>query len=107
MLNLASFLGEQLRNLHLLPYPPFDDLTLSGFKQKMELTNGCMEYFLSKSNIPVEWEFFIRTLTEKKKDVASRLTNWYEDTSFAFYVLLTPSSLFNIPTANCIWFLAD
>ncbi|KAJ0024694.1 hypothetical protein Pint_08371 [Pistacia integerrima] len=76
MLNLASFLGEQLRNLHLLPYPPFDDLTLSSFKQKMELTNGCMEDFLCKSNIPVEWEFFIRTLAEKKKDVASRLTNW-------------------------------
>ncbi|KAJ0085453.1 hypothetical protein Patl1_08561 [Pistacia atlantica] len=76
MLNLASFLGEQLRNLHLLPYPPFDDLTLSSFKQKMELTNGCMEDFLCKSNIQVEWKFFIRTLAEKKKDVASRLTNW-------------------------------
>ncbi|XP_044474735.1 F-box protein At1g78280 isoform X1 [Mangifera indica] len=76
MLNLASFLGEQLRNLHLLPYPPFDDLTLSSFKQKMELKNGRMENFLSESNIPVEWEVFIRTLNEKKKDVASRLTNW-------------------------------
>lgn len=99
MLNLATFLGEQLRNLHLLPYPPFDDLNLSSFKQKMELKNGRMENFLSESNIPVEWEVFIRTLNEKKKDVASRLTNWYEDSSFAFYVLFDTSSLFNVPTS--------
>ncbi|KAK0577352.1 hypothetical protein LWI29_031768 [Acer saccharum] len=78
MLNLASFLGEQLHNLHLLLYPPFIESTLPDNKQGMDLafTNGCMEDVPRKSNVPAEWEIFIRTLTGKKKDAASRLTNW-------------------------------
>uniref|UniRef100_A0A5B7AND4 Uncharacterized protein n=1 Tax=Davidia involucrata TaxID=16924 RepID=A0A5B7AND4_DAVIN len=78
LLNLASFLGEQLRNLHLLPFPSLNDSTFSAIKQKIELPcgNGFMEAVTDKPCIPAEWEFFIRTLTRKKKDVSSRLTKW-------------------------------
>ncbi|KAL5844348.1 hypothetical protein ACOSQ4_010306 [Xanthoceras sorbifolium] len=78
MLNLASFLGEQLHNLHLLFYPPFNESTLSDIKQGKDLTftNGCIEDVHSTSNVPAEWEIFIRTLIRKKKDAASCLTNW-------------------------------
>uniref|UniRef100_A0A5B7AMM6 Uncharacterized protein n=1 Tax=Davidia involucrata TaxID=16924 RepID=A0A5B7AMM6_DAVIN len=78
LLNLASFLGEQLRNLHLLPFPSLNDSTFSGIKQKIELPsgNGYMEAVTDKLRIPAEWEFFIRTLTRKKKDISSRLTKW-------------------------------
>ncbi|KAG8632916.1 hypothetical protein MANES_18G065400v8 [Manihot esculenta] len=77
-LNLASFLGEQLRNLHLLPYPSIDKSTFSDTKQKMELpfANGSMEETPYKSDIPSEWEVFIRTLSRKKKDIKSHLRNW-------------------------------
>lgn len=81
-LNLASFLGEQLRNLHLLPYPSIDKSTFSDTKQKMELpfANGSMEETPYKSDIPSEWEVFIRTLSRKKKDIKSHLRNWYAHT---------------------------
>ncbi|KAM1365809.1 hypothetical protein ACFX13_044784 [Malus domestica] len=77
-LNLASFLGEQLRNLHLLPQPPLSISTFSDIKPEidMPLTNGCMEAVQDKSEVPAEWNIFIRTLIRKKKDVSSRLSKW-------------------------------
>ena len=75
-LRLASFLGEQLHNLHLLPFP---SLNASAFPYSEEeinypCGNGSVTDNLS---IPTEWDFFIRTLTRRKKDVSSRLTKWY------------------------------
>ncbi|PRQ21778.1 hypothetical protein RchiOBHm_Chr7g0243001 [Rosa chinensis] len=77
-LNLASFLGEQLRNLHLLPHPPLNISTFSDIEQGSDFpfTNGSMEAVPHKSNIPAEWDIFIRTLFKKKKDVSSRLIKW-------------------------------
>ncbi|KAG6705463.1 hypothetical protein I3842_07G180400 [Carya illinoinensis] len=77
-LSLASFLGEQLRHLHLLPLPPFNYLIFSDIGKDLELTytNSCMEVVPSKSNAPAEWEIFVRTLIRKKKDVRSRLSKW-------------------------------
>lgn len=91
MLNLASFLGEQLHNFHLLPYPPFNESFLSDINMKTEPPcNNCVtEDVLGKSSIPAEWEIFIRTLARKKKGVASRLTAWYVPMSF-----LTPFPCF-------------
>ncbi|KAM0976760.1 hypothetical protein PS2_019360 [Malus domestica] len=76
-LNLASFLGEQLRNLHLLPRPPLSVSTFSDIEPEidMPLSNGCMEAVPDKSKIPAEWNIFIRTLM-RKKDVSSRLVKW-------------------------------
>ncbi|XP_050231074.1 lysine-specific demethylase JMJ21 isoform X2 [Mercurialis annua] len=69
-LNLASFLGEQLHNLHLLPCPPFNRENFSNIKQDL------MEEVPYESDTPPEWEIFIRTLSRKRKDVSTRLKNW-------------------------------
>ncbi|XVF64806.1 hypothetical protein PTKIN_Ptkin09bG0196300 [Pterospermum kingtungense] len=79
VLNLASFLGEQLRNLHSLPYPSFSDSTVSIVEQNKEFSfaSGMDAEFVSKrSDIPAEWEIFARTLSRKKKDVSRRLNKW-------------------------------
>lgn len=68
---LASFLGEQLHNLHLLPVPHLKDSTFSLGNIKFEKDAS------EKICIPVEWELFISTLNRKKNDVCSRLTKWY------------------------------
>ncbi|XP_059460654.1 lysine-specific demethylase JMJ21 isoform X2 [Corylus avellana] len=77
-LSLASFLGEQLRNVHLLPLPPFNHSIFSDIELKLQLpfTNGFMEAVPINSKISAEWEIFIRTLMRKKKDVSSRLSKW-------------------------------
>lgn len=77
-LSLASFLGEQLCHLHLLPLPPFNYLIFSDIGKEEELTyaNSCMDVVPSKSNAPAGWEIFVRTLIRKKKDVTSRLSKW-------------------------------
>lgn len=84
--NLASFLGEQLRHIHLLQYPPLNISAFAHIEQESDLseTNGCIASITHKSNIPAEWEIFIRTLTKKRKDVTSRLTKWY---NLFFWVL--------------------
>lgn len=78
-LNLASFLGEQLCNLHLLPLPPLSISNFSDVEQEIDLplTNGCMEAVPDKPEIPAEWNIFIRTLIRKKKDLSGRLSKWY------------------------------
>ncbi|KAL6179441.1 hypothetical protein ACLB2K_050956 [Fragaria x ananassa] len=77
-LNLASFLGEQLRNLHLLPRPPLNISTSSDIEQESDrpFTNGSVEAVPDQSDIPAEWDMFIRTLSKKKNDVSSRLIKW-------------------------------
>ncbi|XP_012447951.1 lysine-specific demethylase JMJ21 [Gossypium raimondii] len=77
VLNLASFLGEQLRSLHMLPYPSFSNSDLSDFEQNREFSSANdmdMEFVSNESDIPVEWKIFVRTLTEKKKNVSGRLS---------------------------------
>uniref|UniRef100_A0A7N0UM70 F-box protein n=1 Tax=Kalanchoe fedtschenkoi TaxID=63787 RepID=A0A7N0UM70_KALFE len=66
-LELASFLGEQLCNLHLLPCP------------SPTLSETCLDpEFKRKSKVPDEWELSIAALAKKKTDVANRLTLWGE-----------------------------
>ncbi|XP_010535386.1 PREDICTED: F-box protein At1g78280 isoform X2 [Tarenaya hassleriana] len=67
-MNLASFLGEQVRNLHLLPYPPIK-FPLDGNDL---ITMDVQE----RSNIPAEWRIFVGSLCQKKKDVFTRLEKW-------------------------------
>ncbi|THG08597.1 hypothetical protein TEA_005439 [Camellia sinensis var. sinensis] len=49
-LYLASFLGEQLRNLHLLPFPSLNASTLADAEEKMEYpcVSGSMEAVTNK-----------------------------------------------------------
>ncbi|XP_021900784.1 F-box protein At1g78280 [Carica papaya] len=77
-LNLASFLGEQLHNLHLLPCPPLNNLNfLDGVhKVNLPLVSDCLEDVPHKPNVPAEWEIFVRVLGRRKKDVKSRLNMW-------------------------------
>ncbi|KAK3016296.1 hypothetical protein RJ639_007616 [Escallonia herrerae] len=70
VLNLASFLGELLRNLHILPFPP---LRKSPF---VDNHAGFLEDVANSISIPAEWEVYVKTLNMKKKDVSSRLTKW-------------------------------
>ncbi|VVB06906.1 unnamed protein product [Arabis nemorensis] len=64
--NLASFLGQQLRNLHSLPYPQV---------KRPELLNANDGH--EELNIPPEWKVFVDVLRQRKKDVTGRLENWY------------------------------
>ncbi|XP_061353382.1 lysine-specific demethylase JMJ21 isoform X2 [Gastrolobium bilobum] len=76
--NLAAFLGEQLRHLHLLPHPPLNISSFSDADHEFSLpeTNGCIATVNYNSNTAAEWGVFTRTLTKKRKDVSSRLTKW-------------------------------
>ncbi|XP_042493382.1 F-box protein At1g78280-like isoform X2 [Macadamia integrifolia] len=77
VLNLASFLGDQLRKLHLLPLPSLPDSLYSDNEKKMNLSSVNSILGVSQqSSVPVEWGLFIETLTRKKKDVSSRLAKW-------------------------------
>ncbi|KAL5705165.1 Lysine-specific demethylase jmj21 [Ranunculus cassubicifolius] len=60
VLNLASFLGDQMRNLHLLPVPSYENF--GGNDEEI--------------GIPSEWRLFIETLAQRKKDISSRLAKW-------------------------------
>lgn len=62
---LASFLGEQLRNLHVLPCP---SLTLDKTYLDSELHKN--------TRVPAEWELSVGTLVKKKLDVSNRLKLW-------------------------------
>lgn len=77
VLNLTSFLGEQLRNLHLLPCPSLKKSTFSDIKLKVKLpfADGYMED-IPTPEIPEEWNVFIRTLRRRKMNVTNRLENW-------------------------------
>ncbi|KAL3014262.1 hypothetical protein AAZX31_06G097100 [Glycine max] len=76
--NLASFLGEQLRHLHLLSYPRLNISSFSDIEHELGLgeANGCIATVHCKSNATAEWRLFTRTLTKMRKDVSSRLTKW-------------------------------
>ncbi|KAF5193236.1 Bifunctional arginine demethylase and lysyl-hydroxylase jmjd6 [Thalictrum thalictroides] len=76
-LNLASFLGDQLRNLHVLPVPPYNYFNCD--KQKLDnepSVDVFGEAVHKKISVPGEWWLFIETLTRRKKDVSSRLAKW-------------------------------
>ncbi|KAK6940180.1 F-box domain [Dillenia turbinata] len=78
MLNLASFLGEQLQRLHLLPLPSLKGSMLSDIKEEVcsPSVNACEKIVADVPDIPTEWDIFIRILAKKKKDVMSRLFKW-------------------------------
>nr|XP_043615295.1 F-box protein At1g78280 [Erigeron canadensis] len=76
--NLASFLGKQLRDLHVLPVTPLNDLSYLHMEKTMEMghDNGFMENLNEKINLPAASKVFFTILNRKKKDVSSRLMKW-------------------------------
>ncbi|KAM7253241.1 hypothetical protein ACFE04_025859 [Oxalis oulophora] len=79
LIKMASSLGEQLCDLHLLPYLPFTNSN-SDTDRKHDLisANGHMEDGPINADFSADWNIFIRTLNRKKIDVSSRLTKWGE-----------------------------
>ncbi|MED6155381.1 hypothetical protein PIB30_004813 [Stylosanthes scabra] len=77
-MNLASFLGEQLNHLHLLPHPPLNISSFTDIEHELSFTgtNSCGATFNYKSNTAAEWGFFLRRLAKMRKNVSSRLTKW-------------------------------
>ncbi|KAG8369197.1 hypothetical protein BUALT_Bualt15G0126100 [Buddleja alternifolia] len=78
-LNLVSFLGEQLRNLHLVPVPrpSPNDSTLMVKKDDIQLSrgNGFSDNAADKPD-PDESKLFMSILNRKRKDISSRLVEW-------------------------------
>ncbi|CAL1390313.1 unnamed protein product [Linum trigynum] len=77
-LNLASFLGEQLQNLHLLPCPPINKCTLPETHHSTEgaLANWDGVDTSVKLDYSAETEILTKTLSVKKKNVKASLTTW-------------------------------
>ena len=93
--SLASFLGEQLSNIHLLPHPPLNISSFTDIEHELSFpeTYGCVATVNYKSNTAAEWGVFIRTLTKKRKNVSSRLTKWYTLFSWAPWFLVKQNCL--------------
>lgn len=65
LLNLASSLGVQMRNIHLLPLPlPHVELLPQSGDSNV------------KANDPPEWKHVISTLDGRKKNIKKHLANW-------------------------------
>ncbi|KAH6816982.1 transferase [Perilla frutescens var. frutescens] len=79
-LNLASFLGEQLQNLHLLPLPrpSCNDSIPMDREDYIQPShgNGFSENVTDKIDHPADLDLFLSILNRKRKGVASRLTEW-------------------------------
>ncbi|CAK9313061.1 unnamed protein product [Citrullus colocynthis] len=67
-LNLASFLGEQLRNLHLLPHPPFNSTISSTSYTSESIPDG--------SKIHPKWDVLIKILDKKRKGISDHVKKW-------------------------------
>ncbi|KAL8030270.1 hypothetical protein ABFX02_14G275400 [Erythranthe guttata] len=75
-LNLASFLGEQLHNLHLLPVPsPSPNhsipMVIGDCTESLQ-GNG----FSKNTDNPAESELFVRILNRRRSNVTKRLSEW-------------------------------
>ncbi|KAI7753357.1 hypothetical protein M8C21_011119 [Ambrosia artemisiifolia] len=76
--NLASFLGKQLHDLHVLPVTPLNELSYLHIEKKLEMghDNGTMDNSIQNINLSAASKFFFTILNRKKKDVSIRLTKW-------------------------------
>ncbi|XP_020092912.1 F-box protein At1g78280 isoform X3 [Ananas comosus] len=74
VLHLASFLGVQLRNLHLLPLPQM----LNASESKVDHIKSTTEKFsdLTGLKISPKWKPVIDILEERKESIRNRLVQW-------------------------------
>ncbi|CAK9871623.1 unnamed protein product [Sphagnum jensenii] len=77
--NLAFFLGEQLRLLHSLPAPSLsarahavNQLDLAVMVQ----SHNCRTEKSSLCNIPIEWQYFVGFLREQRANATERFLEW-------------------------------
>ncbi|WVZ57166.1 hypothetical protein U9M48_007585 [Paspalum notatum var. saurae] len=71
VLHLASSLGVQMRNIHLLPLPPLGPAPKSGDNDVKEMAGACDD-----ATILPEWHQLVSTLNRRKQNVKRRLANW-------------------------------
>lgn len=71
ILPLASSLGVQMRNIHLLPLPPVEHVSESGNKDAKEMVGTCDDAMV----LP-EWKQVVSTLNRRKQNVKKHLANW-------------------------------
>ncbi|KAJ6852279.1 F-box protein isoform X1 [Iris pallida] len=90
LLHLASFLGVQLRNLHMLPLPPFQngiesninnislEIISDGLVEASNKTadNGSTRLISKGVSVPPEWELVLAVLDGRKKNLKDRLAQW-------------------------------
>lgn len=67
ILPLASSLGVQMRNIHLLPLPHIEPVPKSGNNDVIDSDNATV--------LP-EWKHLVSTLNRRKKNVKKHLANW-------------------------------
>ncbi|XP_078440783.1 putative glycosyltransferase [Wolffia australiana] len=82
-LSLASFLGEQLRNLHLLPVPKFASYSEDSKNVLLEKDTEMIRKVVAIDNVVEhvvvvgrEWKSFISGMEQRKKDISNRLVQW-------------------------------
>ncbi|XP_072972214.1 lysine-specific demethylase JMJ21 [Typha angustifolia] len=91
LLHLASFLGDQLRSLHLLPLPPIQNglkseineiKLMAGISNNLAegaettISHASAEILPRAFNIPPEWKLTVVALGERKKNTTKRLLQW-------------------------------
>lgn len=92
-LHLASFLGKQLHDLHLLPLPhqSSNDSVLMASEVCVQ-PSQCIGFSVNltdKIGYPPDLELFISILNRKRKNVASRLAEWYVNLQVTDYGVLS------------------
>ncbi|XP_074304173.1 lysine-specific demethylase JMJ21 isoform X1 [Silene latifolia] len=74
-LDLASFLGEQLRNLRELPVPQLDPVALENIKHEVGPSDGVNSREVDSNDAAV-WGIFLHNLAVRKKNVVTQLKKW-------------------------------
>lgn len=71
ILNLASSLGVQMKNIHLLPLPQVEPVPKSEENNVNEMSKSSFN-----ANVPPEWKQLVSTLEGRKKNIKKHLANW-------------------------------
>uniref|UniRef100_A0A0E0KEJ4 JmjC domain-containing protein n=1 Tax=Oryza punctata TaxID=4537 RepID=A0A0E0KEJ4_ORYPU len=72
VLNLASSLGVQMRNIHQLPLPHVEHVSKSGNEVIKAKENSISDV----TYISPEWKQVVSTLDRRKKNIKKHLSNW-------------------------------
>ncbi|XP_066350009.1 lysine-specific demethylase JMJ21-like isoform X3 [Miscanthus floridulus] len=71
ILHLASSLGVQMRNIHLLSLPPVEHVSESGNNDVKEVVGT-----YDDATVLPEWQQLVYTLNRRKQNVKKHLANW-------------------------------
>ncbi|KAL6650056.1 hypothetical protein ACP70R_014280 [Stipagrostis hirtigluma subsp. patula] len=72
VLHLASSLGVQMRNIHLLPLPNMEPVPNCRDSNAKQMATSCC----NDAAVPTEWEQIVSTLDGRKKNLKKHLANW-------------------------------